>query len=153
MSVALQELINFHLTGKRGNAQTQSMAGADTVPALLAPYRDLSSLRYDYPMILVEGAETQAFVDTLTGVINRLLRDIAPQGNAGEQLRQHILRLENRMRELAVGNVNVTLTELWKQAEKSLLAECKKAEAEWVGNSIATARFALQIDGQVVDCD
>lgn len=153
MSVALQELINFHLTGKRDNAQTESMAGADTVPALLAPYRDLSSLRYDYPMILVEGAETQAFVDTLTGVINRLLRDIAPQGNAGEQLRQHILRLENRMRELAVGNVNVTLTELWKQAEKSLLADCKKAEAEWLGNSIATARFALQIDGQVVDCD
>ena len=62
MSAALQELINFHLTGKRDNAQTESMAGADTVPALLAPYRDLLSLRYDYPLILVEGAETQAFV-------------------------------------------------------------------------------------------
>ncbi len=153
MSVALQELINFHLTGKRDNAQTESMAGADTVPALLAPYRDLSQLRYDYPLILVDGAETQAFVDTLSGVINRLLRDIAPQGNAGEQLRQHILRLERRMRELAVGKFSVTLSELWKQAEKSLLAECTKAEAEWLGNSIATARFALQIDGQVVDCD
>ena len=153
MSVALQELINFHLTGRRDNAQTESMAGADTVPALLAPYRDLSNLRYDYPLILVDGAESQAFVDTLSGVINRLLREIAPQGNAGEQLRQHILRLENRMRELAVGKFSVMLSELWKQAEKSLLADCTKAEAEWLGNSIATARFALQIDGQVVDCD
>ena len=153
MSVALQELINFHLTGKRDNAQTENMAGADMVPALLAPYRELSQLRYDYPLILVDGAETQAFVDTLSGVINRLLRDIAPQGNAGEQLRQHLLRLERRMRELAVGKFSVTLSELWKQAEKSLLAECTKAEAEWLGNSIATARFALQIDGQVVDCD
>ena len=153
MSVALQELINFHLTGKRDNAQTESMAGTDRVPALLAPYRDLSDLRYDYPLILIDGAETQAFVDTLSGVINRLLRDIAPQGNAGEQLRQHIFRLEKRMRELAVGKFSVTLSELWKQAEKSLLAECTKAEAEWLGNSIATARFALQVDGQVVDCD
>ena len=57
------------------------------------------------------------------------------------------------MRELAVGKFSVMLSELWNQAEKSLLADCTKAEAEWLGNSIATARFALQIDGQVVDCD
>lgn len=153
MSVALQELIHFHLTGKRDNAQIESMAGTDMVPALLAPYRDLSRLRYDYPLILIEGPDTQAFVDTLSGVINRLLRDIAPEGNSGEQLRQHVIRLERRMRELASGKFSVTLSDLWKQAEKSLLAECTKAEAEWLGNSIATARFALRVDGQVVDCD
>jgi hypothetical protein len=153
MSVQLQDLITFHLTGKRDNAQTKRMSGADMVPALLAPYRELSQLRYDYPLILVDGPDTRAFVDTLSGVINRLLRDIAPQGNGGEQLRQHILRLEGRMRELAADSAEGTLAALWKQAEQSLLAECSKAEAEWLGNSIATARFALRIDGQVVDCD
>lgn len=153
MGVELQEMINFHLTGKRGDADAATLQVSDAVPALLAPYRDLGELRYDYPLILIDGADTQAYVDTLTGVINRLLRDIAPRGDSGAQLRQHILRLEQRMRELAADVSTVTLSELWKQAEKSLLAECAEAEAEWLGNSIATARFALRIDGQVVDCD
>lgn len=153
MSAELQELISFHLTGKLDNTRAMNLAGAGFVPAVLAPYRDLSRLRYDYPLILVDGAETPAYVDTLSGVINRLLRSIAPEGNTGEQLRQHVLRLEQRMRELAAGDHGRSLSELWKQAEKSLLAECAADESEWLGNSIATARFALQVDGQVVDCD
>ena len=153
MSVELREMINFHLTGKRANDAVAGGPGADAVPALFVPYRNLTELRYDFPLILVEGADAQAYVDTLTGVINRLLRDIAPKGNTGAQLRQHVLRLERRMRELAVDMASVTLTELWKQAEKSLLAECDAAEAEWLGNSIATARFALRTDGLIVDCD
>ena len=153
MSVELREMINFHLTGKRANDDDADVPATDVVPALFVPYRNLTELRYDFPLILVEGADTQAYVDTLTGVINRLLRDIAPAGNSGAQLRQHVLRLERRMRELAVDTFGVTLTDLWKQAEKSLLAECDKAEAEWLGNSVATARFALRTDGLVVDCD
>jgi hypothetical protein len=152
MSVELREMINFHLTGKRSDDDA-AVPGADSVPALFVPYRKLTALRYDYPLILIAGADTQAYVDTLTGVINRLLRDIAPKGNAGAQLRQHVLRLERRMRELVVDGRNVTLSELWKQAEKTLLAECDESAAEWLGNSIATARFALRVDGLVVDCD
>jgi len=153
MSAELQELISFHLTGKRDTTQATGLTDADLVPAVLAPYRDLSRLRYDYPLILVDGAETPAFVDTLSGVINRLLRAIAPEGNAGEQLRQHVLRLERRMRELATEKPGQHLSDLWKRAEKSLLAEGEAGESEWFGNSIATARFALQVDGEVVDCD
>lgn len=153
MSAELQELISFHLTGKLDQTGAMNLATPDFVPAVLAPYRDLSRLRYDYPLILVDGVETPAYVDTLSGVVNRLLRSIAPAGNTGEQLRQHVLRLEQRMRKLATGSPDQRLSELWKQAEKSLLAECDADEAEWLGNSIATARFALQVDGQVVDCD
>jgi hypothetical protein len=152
MSVELREMINFHLTGKRANDDA-AVPGTDAVPALFAPYRKLTTLRYDFPLVLVAGIDTQAYVDTLTGVVNRLLRDIAPRGNSGAQLRQHVLRLERRMRELAADGRNVTLTELWKQAEKSLLVECDESQAEWFGNSIATARFALRTDGAVVDCD
>lgn len=153
MSVELQEIINFHLTGKRAKGDVAGVPAPDAIPALMVPYRQLNQLRYDFPLILVDGADTQAYVDTLTGVINRLLRDVAPTGNKGAQLRQHVLRLERRMRELAADGVSVRLTELWRQAEKLLFAECGKAEAEWLGNSIATARFALRTDGLVVDCD
>jgi hypothetical protein len=68
-------------------------------------------------------------------------------------LRQHILRLEARMRELASGSPGLPLDELWRRGEKSLLADCDDGEAEWLGNSIATARFALHAKGLVVDCD
>lgn len=153
MSVEMQEMIHFHLTGKRARGAVAGVPGTDTCPALLVPIRDLSKLRYDFPLLLLDDENTQAFVDTLTGVINRLLRDIAPQGNAGEQLRQHVLRLEARMRELAGGEMQWSLFKLWKRAEKSLLAECDKAEAKLLGSNLATARFALRLDGRVVNCD
>lgn len=153
MSVELREMINFHLTGRRASDADADWQLMDTVPALLAPYRELAELRYDYPLILIEGRDTEAIFDTLTGVVNRLLQTIAPRGNAGQQLRLHVLRLERRMRKLAATNSGVTLEQLWKLAEKSLLAECAKAEAESLQNSISAARFALRTEGRVVDCD
>jgi ferredoxin len=152
MNVDTQEMVHFHLTGRRGG-DAAANPGPDMCPALLAPYRELASLRYDFPLVLLDSAESQASVDTLTGVINRLLREIAPEGGAGALLRQHVLRLETRMRELSSAGHEGTLTELWKQAEKSLLAGYDEREAESFGNSIATARFALRVDGRIVDCD
>lgn len=151
MSVELREMINFHLTGKRSGEVAEPFPGV--MPALLAPYRDLGGLRYDYPLILVEGPGNEAFVDTLTGIFNRLLRDIAPQGDEGAQLRQHLLRLEERLRKLSSEEQGALLSDLWQRAEKSLLADCDADEREWLGNSIATARFALRTEGVVVDCD
>ena len=153
MSVEMQEMIHFHLTGKRGDTHSGEPSIQQAFPALLVPYRDLSKLRYDYPLVLLEDADTKVFVDTLTGIINRLLRDIAPEGNAGARLRQHVLRLEMRMRELVTGGLETSLFELWEKAEKSLLAECKKPEADVLKNSLTTARFALRTNGQVIDCD
>jgi len=153
MSVEMQEMIHFHLTGKRGNGETGAALQPGTWPALLAPYRQLSKLRYDFPLILLEGGDTHAFIDTLSGVMNRLLREIAPEGDKGARLRQYVLRLETRMRELVADGIDTTVFKLWERAEKALLTECQKPEAEALKNSLATARFALGIDGRVVDCD
>jgi hypothetical protein len=152
MSVDMQEMIHFHLTGKRGGSEIQDATQRDTYPALLAPYRQLAKLRYDFPLILLDDDGNEAFVDTLSGVMNRLLREIAPEGNKGARLRQHVLRLETRIRELVASGLEGTLVELWTQAEKALLAECKKSDTESLQNSLATARFALGTDGQLVDC-
>ena len=153
MSVEMQEMIHFHLTGKRGGSETQDVTQRDSYPALLAPYRQLAKLRYDFPLILLDDDSNEAFVDTLSGIMNRLLREIAPEGSEGARLRQHVLRLETRIRELVANGLEGTLVELWIQAEKSLLAECKKSGFESLQNSLATARFALGPDGQIVDCD
>ena len=153
MSVELQELINFHLTGRRGK-DTARDPGADFCPALLAPYRDLTKLRYDFPLVLLDDFKSPAFADTLTGIFNRLLRDIAPKGNAGEPLRQHVLRLERRMRELVADGSDLPIEDLWKKAEKSLLAESREdQDADALRSNLGTARFALKARGKVVDCD
>ena len=149
MSVRRQDIVDFQLTGR--HREDLGEPSHNACPALLAPFRDLASLRYDFPLILLESAESQACVDSLTGVINRLLREIAPEGSAGTLLRQHVLRLERRMRALLTQDVS--LDELWQRAERSLREECGENEAELLSNSIATARFALRVDGTVVDCD
>ena len=153
MSVTMQEMINFHLTGKPGREEFANCIDPDACPALMVPYRQLSALRYDFPLVLLDNPEGPVFADSLTGIMNRLIRDIAPPGNTGEQLRQHILRLEARMRELVAGGLELSLSQLWRRAEQSLVSECEVEEADTLANSLATARFALKVDGRVIDCD
>ena len=153
MSVTMQEMINFHLTGKRGEEGAASGPGPDTCPALLMPYRQLSELRYDFPLVLIDDQANPAIADSLTGIFNRLLQGIAPEGNTGEQLRQHVLRLEKRIRELVADGHEESLSTLWKRAEKSLLAGIEESEAEILRNNLATARFALKSNGMALNCD
>jgi len=153
MSVNMQEMINFHLTGRRAAGAEANELPARACPAVLASYRDLTKLRYDFPLILVDDAGSQVFADSLSNVINRMLRDIAPPGNTGERLRQHVLRLEMRMRKLVADGNTGTVSEMWKQAQRALLAECDDEEAEALRNSLDTARFALGVDGRLIECD
>ena len=153
MSVTMQEMINFHLTGKRGDNGAASGPGPDTCPALLMPYRALSELRYDFPLVLVDEPSNPAIADSLSGIFNRLLQAIAPEGKAGEQLRQDVLLLEMRMRELVTDGREELLSGLWKRAEKSLAAERDRPEAELLRDNLATARFALNVDGMTIACD
>jgi len=63
-------------------------------PALLAPYRDLVTLRHDYPLVLVQADDAAAAVRPLTAIVDDILRTIAPRGAAGERTRRHVLALE-----------------------------------------------------------
>ncbi len=153
MSVTMQEMINFHLTGKRSGEGDATGPGPDACPALLMPYRALSELRYDFPLLLIDDPANPAIADSLTGVFNRLLQGIAPEGKAGEHLRQDVLRLEMRIRELVTDGHEESLSKLWKRAERSLLAECEESEIELMRNHLATARFALNVDGVAINCD
>ena len=153
MSVELQEMVHFHLTGKRGGGELEDVAMPGIRSALLAPYRDLEKLRYDYPLVLVEGNDEDACVHTLSGVVDRLLQKIAPRGIGGERIKAHVLRLELKMRELVSGDTETSLSKLWNLAEEALLSASGEAEAELLRDSLKSARGALQIEGQAVGCD
>ncbi len=126
-------------------------------PALLSRYRDLTSLRYDFPVVLADpgagpGAEAGP-LRSLTGIIDEILRDIAPRGIAGERLRKQVLRLERAIRTLASRGAEGSLAQLWDLAQNHLLSEAEDdAGRQSLGDSLSRARRALRFDGEVVDC-
>ena len=126
-------------------------------PALFAQYADLASLRYDYPLVLVDGGSGQAFVQSLSSIIDGILQKIAPPGAVGERLRGDMLRLEAGIRIRALNGIEGSLSELWRLAEADLLAACEDAEKDRLGSDLDRARELLTVDGPldgpVIDCD
>jgi len=153
MSVELRDMVHFHLTGKRDGDESVGVAEPGICSVLLAPYRSLEKLRYDYPLVLLEDGGEDTFVCTLSGVMDGVLRKVAPQGIGGGRLREHVLRLETQMRELVSGGVEESLSGLWHLAEQALLSASGEGDVELLRDSLNCARAALQTEGQVIDCD
>jgi ferredoxin len=150
MAAGFQEQFVFHVTGKRSEQDLAPIDGAGLRPALLAPYRDLSRLRYDYPVVLVRDAVEGDAVRSLSGLISDALRDIAPRGIDGERLRRHTLRLEREIRGLAAAGRAGDLSALWAEAAERIGDGSDEDVARQVLTQISEA---LHLDGPVVDCD
>src|ERR1700688_543029 len=144
---AQQAHLVFHMTGKQP-VGAHALDAAVLRPALLAEYRDLTSLRYDFPLVLTDGEEEQDAVQSLSGVFDRALGQIAREGD-GERLRKHALRIERELRALAAQGASGSLFELWDRAASRLSAQ----PDELFPDSLGRLRAALGADGQVVDCD
>jgi hypothetical protein len=146
-----KELVRFDLNGDElasGTAERQVVR-----PALLAHYRDLAALRYDYPLVLVEKESADLCVRSLTSIVNEALKGIAPEGIGGERIRRHCLRLENRIRTLVSRGVHGTLSNVWDRAVRELRSESTKDGAELLGQDLEKARHAVRVDGRLADCD
>ena len=151
MTAKHKNLVSFHLTGERSDADLKVIDASDFRPALLARYRDLAELRYDFPVVLVDGAEGDGFIRSLTSIVNDILQDVAPQGIDGERIRKHVLRVDLEIRQLVTTGGRGTLSELWDEAEKAVLV-ADKTDVDALASSLEKARGALNVDGTVVDC-
>jgi ferredoxin len=137
----------FHLTGRHppGAAPDAMLAGLR--PALLAGYRRLEELRYDFPLVLVrDGGES---VLSLTAVVDFALRTAAPPGQSGEALRKRALMIERDVRRRVAAGEQGTLLELWELAAGSI---APAGDASFRVDA-DKARGALPVDGEVVDCN
>ncbi len=143
MQAELQAHIAFHLTGRKPQDEFAALAGSDLHPAILAGYRDLTSLRYDFPLVLARES-----VQSLSGLIDAALKDIAADGDA-ERLRRHALRIEREVRRLAAEGVAGSLKKLWDIGADRIDAKGD----EQLQDSLSRLRAALKVDGEVVDCD
>ena len=147
MQAGLQANIAFHLTGKIPAGELEPVDGLDLRPALFAEYRDLTRLRYDFPLVLVDG-DTDAPVQSLCGLFDGALREIAG-GEDGDRLRKHALRFEQEIRALAAESDSAKLSDLWAGAARRVSAH---NDVEFQ-DSLKRLRAAIKADGAVVDCD
>ncbi len=153
MSDTHSPFFTFHLTGQRSGDDLGDTGQEGLRPALFSAYRDLSKLRYDYPLVLVNGANGSGFLSSLTDIINNMLREIAPRGIEGERLRRHVLRLEDEIRSLALNGNSGTFFQIWDLAEAALLSQEDETGRESLEDSLSLARAARCLDGEIIDCD
>jgi hypothetical protein len=137
----------FHLTGKRQGEGLSAIDGLDLRPALLAPYRDLAALRHDFPVVLAQRGGADA-VQSLSSLVNAVLKDVAPRGIEGERLRRHALQLECEIRRAVDAGTGGTLAELWEAAS----ARLGSRESETLEQVLGHAGGALRADGEVLGC-
>jgi hypothetical protein len=147
MHSELQAQLTFHLTGNRPGADLEVVAGLGLLPALFAGYRDLTKLRYDFPLVLVENATDRRFVQCLSAIVDGVIHEVA-QGDDGERLTRHLLRLEQEIRVLMAEGASGALSALWEKAAGRLAARGD----DLLSDSLNRASAALKIDGKVVDC-
>ena len=143
----------FHLTGKRPGKNMAGVRQLGLRPALFSAYRDLSTLRYDYPLVLVDDDGGSSFVRSFSDIIDGALKEIAPPGIKGERVRKHILGLEGEIRSLASRGRRGTLLQLWDLAETNLLSRTDDEGRKSLSESLSRARGILRFDGEVIDCD
>jgi hypothetical protein len=115
MEADTQAHVVFFLTGRRPAEHLDAVDGLGLRPALFAGYRELSQLRYDFPLLLVAGRTDGQFAQSLSGLIDSALAGIA-RGSDSERIRKHALRLEQEIRTLAAGGASGTLSALWDKA-------------------------------------
>ena len=147
MEADLQTHVAFYLTGKKLSTHLDALDGLDLRPALFAGYRDLTHLRYDFPLVLVAERPDGAFVEPLSGLIDGILDKVA-QGVDGERIRKHVLRLEQDIRTRVASGSGGLFSALWDQAAAPL----SKADRT-IAESLSLARANLKIDGEVIDCN
>lgn len=148
MEAELQTQIAFHLSGKKPAAEAAEAEGTDARPALLARYRDLTALRYDFPLVLLRDANDKGYVQCLSAIVDNVAHAIVKDDD-GDRLTRHLLRLEQEIRVLLKSGAHGQLSALWDDAADRLAQRGDEA----LKDSLKRGRAALKVDGQVADCD
>ena len=147
MEADLHAHVAFYLTGKRLTSQLDATEGLKLRPSLFSGYRDLTRLRYDFPLVLVSEHAPATFAETLSGLIDSILDKIACGGD-GERIRKHVMRLEQDIRSRVACGEGGLLSELWDRAAPALAGT-----DTLLADSLSRARANLEIDGELIDCD
>ena len=148
MSSAHDAQVAFYLTGQPAEAALQPVAPLGLRPALFSGRRDLTALRYDFPLVLLPGRDDSSAVQSLSAIIDCVLAANADSADA-DRLRQHAYALEQEMRRL-----------LARQGGSARLGAVRAAAVEQLGGpgdralaaSLRALAPALPNDAELADC-
>ncbi len=144
MQAERQAHIAFHLTGRVPQGEAAAVSENKLYPAILAEYRDLTALRYDFPLALRAGEPVQS----LSGLFDAAIKDIPLSGDR-ERIAKHAHRLEREMRKLLASGAGGSLFKLWDAAAEKLSVKNDKL----LRDSLSSLRAAVKTDAELVDCD
>jgi ferredoxin len=150
MDSQLRSQVVFHLTGRRADPAAEGNAlPAGLRPALLAPYRQLDSIRHDFPVILAAGEGEYAVA--LCAAVDGALRKVAPEGLRGEAMRKRALHIEREIRRRTEREPGCTLREHWDAAVDTFVRQTGADTT--CARELQLVRDALPVDGVLAACD
>ncbi len=147
MEAAHEAQVTFYLTGRSADASLDGVEGLGLRPALFAPYRDLASLRYDFPLVLLPDAPDEGAVRSLSELFDAALA--AAGEKDAQRLAHHARRMEREIRRVVAKNGGGAFSEVWQGAAAALAATAEEGFAE----SLTRLKSALPAEGEVADCD
>jgi hypothetical protein len=148
MQADTQAHVSFFLTGRRSSEHLDAVDGLGLRPALFAGYRELNQLRYDFPVVLIDGSADAEFAQPLSGLIDNALASAA-RGSDADRVRKHAIRIEQEIRTLAAGTAVGSFAALWDTAVSRLGKTADKS----FDDSAQRVRSAIKLKGSVADCD
>jgi ferredoxin len=150
MNMPSEAQVTFFLTGRRAGEELAPLDTQRLRPAALAAYRDLTRLRYDFPLVLIDDpgpGDASAAFESLTALIDAVLAS-APGSSEHTRLRAHALKIEREVRTLVVNGTVGTLHALIDAAAARLAPLPDTAFSE----SVQRLHAGIVPDGMLVDC-
>jgi ferredoxin len=154
----MHTLRHFHLGNPSVQGQVQRVAG-DFLPALLEPYRDVSRLRYDYPLFLFDAELSEAnpspgqLVRPIAEVLGESVASFAPAEESARILKDNLPWLERELRQKLFDTEGpVDASVLLQAAGEALLAHLKlnQENHDRLQEDIARMQAALPANGHLL---
>jgi hypothetical protein len=146
MEAKLQKQIAFFLTGRRDSQDLEPMDG-DRRPALFASFRDLSPLRYDYPLILNTEGPPERYLLSLSTLVDDAVEELADNLDR-DRIARHGHTLEAELRRQLRIQGPADLATLWNDCTLALAAGDEKIES-----SAKRLWTSFRAAGEIVDAD
>jgi len=147
MERKLQHQIAFYLTGRREGSDLEPI-DASYRPALFARYADLSSLRYDFPLVLNREGQPDRAVLSLSRLVDEAVNALADNPNR-DRIARHGYRLESELRRELASKGPGDFATMWHSAAAGIAAKYD----DKIRDSAMRLWNLFLADGDLIDAD
>lgn len=147
MQVSDQEKIAFFLTGRRSGTDLKAIDGSYR-PALFAGYADLTTLRYDLPLVLNFDERPDRAVLSLSALIDDAVGSLAADADR-DRIARHGYAVEQEIRKILSEKISGDFAELWTAAVERL---AQNGDGD-VAASASILWKCFDASGTIIDAD